>query len=303
MELVFQEVTMEHIDEFNKVLKHNRYRGCEWSLANLILWAEYYQKEYAIVNDVLVVRHARADGRVRLTFPVGAKTEEEERRMLEEELEYFRAIGQEVWLEQIDTEMWERIQCWYPEQFQIEWRRDAADYIYDREKLVQLAGKKLHGKRNHIKRFQEQNPGWRYESLNEENMQECMQMAKEWCRRNCCQADEEKTEEFHLVIQALRHYRELNMKGGLLRNEGGVVAFTLGCPISEDTFDVCFEKAFAEVQGAYPMINQQFVLHELGDYPYINREEDLGIPGLRRAKLSYYPDILLEKGIVRPRSV
>lgn len=302
MELIFQKVTMEERELFDRILKNNGYRGCEWSLANLILWAEYYHKEYAIVNHTLVIRHGREDGRIRLTFPAGAESEQEERQVLEAEMEYFRAIGQEPWLEQIDTVMWEKLERWYPGRFRIEWCRDTADYIYEREKLTGLSGKKLHGKRNHIRRFQEQNPDWCYETLSEDNLQECQQMAKEWCRRNCCQADDEKTEEFHLVIQALKHYKELNMKGGLLRNQNGVIAFTLGCPISADTFDVCFEKAFSEIQGAYPMINQQFVLHELQGYRYINREEDLGIPGLRKAKLSYYPDILLEKGIVRLRN-
>ena len=179
--------------------------------------------------------------------------------------------------------------------------RDNADYIYEREKLVSLVGKKLHGKRNHIKRFQDQNPGWRYESLRDDNIEACIEMAQEWCRRNCCTGDDGKKEELHLVIRALKNYKTLHMKGGLLRNETGVIAFTLGSPIGPDTFDVCFEKAFSEIQGAYPMINQQFVAHELQEYRYVNREEDLGVPGLRKAKLSYDPDILLEKGSVSLR--
>ena len=80
--------------------------------------------------------------------------------------------------------------------------------------------------------------------------------------------------------------------------EGKVVAFTLGERLTEDTFDVHFEKAYADLQGAYAMINREFVRRELSDYTYINREEDMGIPGLRQAKLSYQPDSLVEKGIV-----
>ena len=80
-----------------------------------------------------------------------------------------------------------------------------------------------------------------------------------------------------------------------MRQEGRVVAFCLGEPLTEDTFVVHFEKAFADVQGAYPIINQQFAEHECGDYPYINREEDDGEEGLRRAKLSYHPVMMQEK--------
>lgn len=301
MELVFHKTTIDDVEELSNVLKQNQYQGCEWSIPNLVLWAEYYHMEYATVNHALIIKHSKEDGKIRLTFPVGLATEEAEREILELEIRYFRLIGQEPRLEQIDPAMWEKLERWYPGRFRIEWMRDNADYIYERERLVSLAGKKLHGKRNHIKRFQDQNPGWSYESLRDDNIEACIDMAREWCRRNCCIEDDEKEEEFHLVIKALKNYKALHMKGGLLRNETGVVAFTLGSPINPDTFDVCFEKAFSEIQGAYPMINRQFAEHELQEYRYVNREEDLGVPGLRKAKLSYYPDILLEKGIVSLR--
>lgn len=301
MELVFHKTTIDDVEELSNVLKQNQYQGCEWSIPNLVLWAEYYHMEYATVDHALIIKHSKEDGKIRLTFPVGLATEEAEREILELEIRYFRLIGQEPRLEQIDPAMWEKLERWYPGRFQIEWMRDNADYIYERERLVSLAGKKLHGKRNHIKRFQDQNPGWSYESLRDDNIEACIDMAREWCRRNCYIEDDEKEEEFHLVIKALKNYKALHMKGGLLRNETGVVAFTLGSPINPDTFDVCFEKAFSEIQGAYPMINRQFAEHELQEYRYVNREEDLGVPGLRKAKLSYYPDILLEKGIVSLR--
>ncbi|MDE7366504.1 MAG: phosphatidylglycerol lysyltransferase domain-containing protein, partial [Lachnospiraceae bacterium] len=238
-------------------------------------------------------------GEVRLSYPIGAETEGEERQIFEQELEYFKEIGQKPLFGLIDPVMWERINRWYPERFHLEYERDWADYIYSREKLTTLAGKKLHGKRNHIKRFIDAHPEWSYERITEENVEECAAMAKNWCRANCIQEDEEKEEEFHLVIRALRNFKALHMTGGLLRTGEGVVAFTLGSPVSADTFDVSFEKAYGEIQGAYPMINQQFVMHELQNYTYINREEDVGVEGLRKAKLSYYPEILLEKGILR----
>ena len=95
--------------------------------------------------------------------------------------------------------------------------------------------------------------------------------------------------------EALMYFEELGLTGGVLRLSGQVIAFTLGEPLSDDTFVVHFEKAFPEIQGAYPMINQQFVLAECQDYQYVNREEDTGDEGLRKAKLSYKPVILLDK--------
>jgi hypothetical protein len=104
-----------------------------------------------------------------------------------------------------------------------------------------------------------------------------------------------------VTLNALAHLEELELKGGLIRLDGEVIAFTLGEPICEDTFVVHIEKAFADIQGAYPMINQQFVEHECSDYQYINREEDTGAEGLRKAKLSYRPVFLVEKGKVKER--
>ena len=92
---------------------------------------------------------------------------------------------------------------------------------------------------------------------------------------------------------------EMGLKGGVLWAGGQVVAFTLGEELNQDMFVVHIEKALADIQGAYPMINQQFLIHEASQYSYVNREEDTGAEGLRKAKLSYYPAFLQEKGVVR----
>lgn len=299
MLLNFKKPTLQDSDRLHQILRKNRHQGCEFSISNLILWSDFYHTEYAVLNDILIIRTTDADGTSRLSYPIGAVTEKQEQETFALELKYFNEWGQAPLFGLITPLMFECIDRWYPGRFQIEYHRDWADYIYDREKMIHLSGKKLHGKRNHIKRFTEQHPEWSYESLTEENVAECIEMAKEWCRLNCYQEDDEKEEEAHLVNRALRNFRQLHMKGGLLRIQEGIVAFTLGSAISQDTFDVSFEKAFSSIQGAYPMINQQFVMHELQDYAYVNREEDLGIEGLRKAKLSYYPEILLGKGIVQ----
>ena len=101
-----------------------------------------------------------------------------------------------------------------------------------------------------------------------------------------------------VTLNALRLFEELGFKGGLLRAGGKVIAFSIGEPVCDDTMVVHIEKAYAQVQGAYPMINQQFLLHEAQGYPYVNREDDAGQEGLRQAKLSYHPAFMVEKGMV-----
>ena len=123
-------------------------------------------------------------------------------------------------------------------------------------------------------------------------------MALKWRNENGCEDNPEKNAEMCVTLNSLRLYKELELTGGLLRLDGEVVAFTIGEAICEDTFVVHIEKAYAEVQGAYPMINQQFVEHTCMNYKYVNREEDTGAEGLRKAKLSYRPAFLEEKGFV-----
>ena len=141
-----------------------------------------------------------------------------------------------------------------------------------------------------------------YMKLTEDNLEECFQMALKWRNENGCEEDEEKNAEMCVTLNSLRLFKELELTGGLIRVDGEIVAFTIGEEVCEDTFVVHIEKAFAEVQGAYPMINQQFVEHECMKYQYVNREEDTGAEGLRKAKLSYRPVFMVEKGIVTKRT-
>ena len=141
-------------------------------------------------------------------------------------------------------------------------------------------------------------PNWQYERLNDSNVEECFQMALKWRNKNGCEEDTEKNSEMCVTLNSLRLYKELDLCGGVLRAEGNVVAFSIGEPVSDDTFVVHIEKAFADVPGAYPMINQQFVEHEVQGFSYVNREEDMGEMGLRSAKESYHPIFMVEKGIV-----
>ena len=176
-----------------------------------------------------------------------------------------------------------------------------ADYVYETEKLATLAGKKLHGKRNHINKFMKLYPDWSYESIDDGNVEECFQMALKWRNLNGCDDDTEKNAEMCVTLNSLRLYKELGLRGGILRVNGEIAAFSLGEPVCSDTFVVHIEKAFADIEGAYPMINQQFVQHECMDYTYVNREDDAGSEGLRKAKLSYRPAFMVDKGIVTER--
>lgn len=299
MEIPFQKITLEDKPLIDQYLEKKAYRSCELIFANIYLWSRYYPTEFAIVERTLVFRGFGEDGEMSVTFPAGE--EADIRHALDTLFVYFKEQGRPVRMHLVQEQEFALLDLWYPGRFTVAYDRDAADYVYETEKLTTLAGKKLHGKRNHINNFKKQYPQWSYEKITRENQEDCFQMAMKWRQEHGCDQDEEKRSEMCVTLNALRLMGELELVGGLIRVDGEVVAFTIGEPLNPDTFAVHIEKAFADIQGAYPMINQQFVEHEAQDYQYVNREEDTGAEGLRKAKLSYRPAFLVNKGLVQEK--
>lgn len=297
LEVEFRRTELEDRELMHSYFERFPSRSCERTFANSLLWSRHYPVTFAVIEDTLVFR-STGQGEA-FTYPAGEP--ENVKRALDFLKIYTQERGLPLVLYHITQEQFEQLEAWYPDKFEIEYNRDIADYIYESEKLATLSGKKLHGKRNHINKFKATHENWSYETMTEDNLEECFQMALKWRNENNCDEDEDKNAEMCVTLNALRLFRELELTGGVLKIDGQVVAFTLGEPISEDTFVVHIEKAFADVQGAYPMINQQFVEHECMQYQYINREEDTGAEGLRKAKLSYRPAFLVEKGIVKEK--
>ena len=293
MEFNWKSIELSDKEIIQSYYRQEKSRNCEFTFANNYLWAPHYEIRYAIIDGMLVFLSDEATFSV--SFPLGKGNAKETIELL---LSYFEEKGRTFKMHLVSPEQFARLEKWFPGKFQIAYNRDAADYVYESEKLITLSGKKLHGKRNHINKFKELYPDWTYEPITKENTAECIEMAQNWRVQNGCDENEEKSAEFCVTLNALKMREELGLRGGLLRADGRVVAFTLGEPGGEDIFVVHIEKAYPDVQGAYPMINQQFVEHECAAYRYINREEDTGAEGLRKAKLSYYPVMMLEKGMV-----
>lgn len=269
-------------------------RSCERTFANVYLWSRHYHVKYAVIEDALIFK----DDEVDLAFAYPAGEAQCVKNALEFLSKYSQERGYPLKLYNVTQENFAQLEVWYPGEFQVEYDRDAADYVYESEKLALLPGKKLHSKRNHINKFKTLYPNWSYETLSDENQEECFQMALKWRNQNGCDDDPDKNAEMCVTLNSLRLYKELGQTGGVLRIGDEIAAFAIGEPICEDTFVVHIEKAFPHIDGAYPMINQQFVLHECKDYKYVNREEDTGAEGLRKAKLSYRPAFMVEKGVV-----
>ncbi len=300
LEFDFKRPGLEDKEVISHYFKHHTSRSCERTFVNVFLWARFYNVTFAVIEDTLVFK-SENENRFAFAYPAGES--ENVKKALDTLYQYSQERGVPFRLYNVTPDHFEQIEAWYPGRFQIKYNEDLADYVYESEKLCTLAGKKLHGKRNHINKFKSLYEGrWSYETMSGDNVEECFQMALKWRNQNGCNNDPEKNSEMCVTLNSLRLFRELELTGGILRVDGQIVAFTIGEPVCSDTFVVHIEKAFPDVQGAYTMINQQFVEHECMDYKYVNREEDTGAEGLRKAKRSYRPVFMVKKGVVTEKN-
>ncbi len=288
--LIFHPISLDDRDWMNEKLREEKLEACEYTFANNFMWAEVYDVRVANAYGCGVIR-CMGQRHVQYSFPFGNG---DQRAVIVHLKKICVVYGRPLILYPITESSRLKLMEWFPGEFEIYSDRADADYVYTTEKLSSLKGKKLHGKRNHIARFMD-GDDWRYEPMTQENIPECRRMAKEWETLRAEKWNEEMEQEIGVLEVAFSNFTKLGLTGGVLYKENKIVAFTIGEALNEDTFVVHFEKAFPDLQGAYPMINQQFVLHEAQDFQYVNREEDTGDLGLRKAKLSYYPDLLLKK--------
>ena len=276
-------------------------QGCEYSFSTLFLWSGAYQQQVA-PTDGFVLERLRGKLGAGYLFPAGSGPLEPVLSALEKDA---AERGEPCRFFCVTPEQAERLEQLRPGQYAFQSDRDGWDYLYALDRLAGLGGKKLHGKRNHIRRFEESHPDWQVEQITMDNLAECAEMDLEWNRRyrSLDAAGEEaeartRLDERHAMSRAFAHYEALGMDGLLLRTGGKVVAFTMGSPISADTFDVHFEKAYGEIQGAYPMINREFARWLQANRPgvgWLNREDDMWLECRRKSKESYYPDRMVEK--------
>lgn len=294
MELELKKVELSDKTWMDSYLALKQDKGCDMCFPNIYLWGRKYKTGYAMVENCLVF--ADLVDMSSVSFPLG-KPEEIKKAVLWLE-DYFASKGKPFCIHLAGESDFALLEQWFPGKYKIEYERDLADYVYESEKLINLSGKKYHGKKNHVNKFKSLYPDWAYEPITDENVEDCFQMALKWRQINGCEEDEEKLDELCVALNALRLMHELELTGGLIRANGEVVAFAIGEELNHDMYVVHIEKAYADVPGAYPMINQQFALNAGKDYPYINREDDSGVEGLRKAKESYHPAFLLQKGLV-----
>ena len=269
-------------------------RGCENNFVNLFVWKSVYHQQIARLHNCVLIRYATQKAKYYL-YPAGPG---DVRACVAALLDDAAAQGEPLRLIGVTPEQTQNLTAWFPGMFTYEADRDGFDYLYEVDRLADLKGRKLQAKRNHINRFCDHYPTWRVEILTPENLPACREIERHW------QQQKEKADspigEDAVIASALDNFTALGLEGLMIVTEDGPLAFTLGRRMTEDTYDVHFEKADGEIQGSYAIVNREFARWVRSQYPavrYLNREDDMGLPGLRKAKESYVPDCMVEKHV------
>lgn len=289
--LNFVAVRPEDKHLYDRFLRFCGDRGCEYSFANMYLWG----RQKAVYHAGNLAFFSQFYRRSVYKFPLG----EDVKPTLDAIISDSQKRGIPCRITCLTAGDKELLESWYPGQFYFQPDRDSYDYVYAVDALADLKGKKLQSKRNHCNRFWQTYPHCALEPITEENTPAVEAMLEDWYAAKLA-AD--PTASFYLeqaaIRRALQHREVLGMEGLVLVCDDKIIAMTMGSALSEDTFDIHFEKALEGYDGAYAAINREFARHLREKYPklqWLNREDDMGLEGLRKAKLSYHPDKLIEK--------
>lgn len=300
--LEFHPITLEAKPIIESYTKAWGLECSDLSFTNLFIWGANQKMEYAESDDCLFIKLDYQRVPVYLWTPVPRLgCDVDYRKAVYKAIDYMKGIGVEPTLRSVWMPFKEKITETCPELFikplEITW-----DYVYDRESLATLKGKKLHSKRNHINRFKALYPNFEYKRLEPSMVQECMDLYDAWSEKK----EEENIELFEertSVKRALDHMEDLGLVGGCILLDGKIAAFTVGERLLPYMQLIHIEKARYDVDGIYPAINQQYVIHECQDVTLINREEDMGLEGMRKAKRSYRPIKMIEKYFISTRAL
>lgn len=288
----FQRVKPAQKQQYEKILFSCPPRGCEYSFTNLCVWG---LQQVAFLHDC-VAFFSHFGGKSLYPYPIGNG---DRRAVLEEIIQDSRERGIPCRISGMTEQDRRELEAWFPGKFHIASRRDGFDYVYTIDDLADLRGRKFQKKRNHVNRFRIEHPEYTVQPLTAENQEMAQNMVNDWyVTRLRSDPEGDYLLENIAITRAFQNWQSLGMDGLLLMDGEEVLAVTMASRMSGDTLDIHFEKAREDVDGAYTAVNQEFARHLRLKYPeivYLNREDDMGLEGLRKAKLSYNPHHMEEK--------
>ncbi len=292
-ELKFQKLELEHIPLIRSYFLRQERRMCDCTVGSTLMWRDYFDNCFAVVDDTLIFRSRYLDGQYAFTVPIGKNPD----LLLDMTEAYCREHNIPLEFCTVTPKDLEMLKGRWPD-LTVEDNRDWYDYLYESKDIVEFAGKQYAHQRNHIRRFERDCPGWSFSRMTLQDVEEVREFYQQFLQEHAKEGDTAQAE-VEKIFEVLDHFEQYDFLGGILRVDGKIVGISMG-EIVRDVLFVHIEKADTQYSGVYQkLVNcyaREFVTEEVR---YINREEDVGDPGLRKSKLSYRPVKLLEKYTVR----
>lgn len=290
---MFKDIEIDCKSILDKYFDLVDYEACEYCFTTLYMWKDLYNTKYYVEDDFAIVA-GEYENKGFIILPLAKK--ENMNKAFDFIIKNFEKQHKQIHLKAINKEVVEYLQSVYGDRFEYIEERNNFDYIYDGESLRTLSGRKNQKKRNHLNSFvKEYGDRVEYKKLEEADFDECINLLKEWSKDK--EESIELDSEFKAIKRIFKNYEKLKdtLKISGIYIDSKLEAFSIGEMLNDNMAVIHVEKANADIRGLYPYINQQFLLNEFSDVEFVNREEDLGIEGLRKAKLSYHPVKFAEK--------
>lgn len=295
--LEFKTVTLEDKKWADELIFKENSRSADFNFGNIYIWDKHYKQLITQSNGRMFTK-LRYNGESEFVYPVGNG---DLRTAIEQIREFANAKGYKTVIRGITCDAKDTIERLYPHKFDFTEDVDCADYIYLAEKLSNFNGKDLHQKKNHCNRFEKEH-SWYFKPITRALIPTCMDMLAVWTETNKERLDSSISYEHDAILRAFAAFEKLKLEGGVLFADDKVVGFSIGEMTNEDCFNVHFEKADINLNGAYTMVCREMTRIAMSNHEklkYINREDDMGLEGLRRSKLSYKPEYLVKKYTAR----
>ena len=284
---------------FDKFFQAANCQSSKYTFTNLFMWRNLYNVSWAVENDVLFI-FAENNKTFSAWKPFGAA--ENMQDAISKILTCANELkgDREFILNFLEKNFVEELKKFPNAKFEINFNLAYTDYVYAAEDLATLGGRKFHGKKNHLNQFYKDYPIAEYSPITAEIIPQCLELLDDWYETQLNDPElftlrESLAHEKNAIYEIFGDYNFFGIKGGAILFGKKVIAFTFGEMLNSDTAVIHVEKAAADIRGAFTAINQNFVAHEWQNATFINREEDLGVEGLRKAKESYRPVKMIEK--------
>lgn len=294
----FKELTIEDKGILDPFFNETYHENAHMNFTNLFMWRKPYNIMWTIVDEILYMK-ATYDERVYALPPLGFK--DNLYKSLDVWQDYFKSENLPFMMVGLEENLVEEMKAYKNGTFEFFTNRDDDDYVYLAENLIKLSGRKFHSKKNHLNNFRKNYPDVKFVPICDNIITLCKLRINSWVKQRVSQTPDDPfiIWEREAIIEVLNHFKELKLKGGALYDGTKVYAFTFGELLNPNMAVIHVEKADPEVNGAYAAINQGFVENCFADIEFINREEDMGIEGLRRAKESYRPVRMVKKYLAK----